>query len=50
MTGEASTAEEALRWVPAALPDAAVLDVRLPDGTGVEVCREIRSRHPRCAA
>ena len=50
VTGEASTAEEALRRVPAARPHVAVLDVRLPDGSGVEVCREIRSAHPevRC--
>jgi len=46
VTGEASTAEEALRRLPAARPDVAVLDVRLPDGSGVEVCREIRSAHP----
>jgi len=46
VTGEASTAEEALRRIPATRPDVAVLDVRLPDGSGVEVCREIRDRHP----
>jgi len=46
VTGEASTAEEALARIPATRPDVAVLDVRLPDGNGVEVCREIRSRHP----
>lgn len=46
VTGEASTADEALRRLPAVRPDVAVLDVRLPDGNGVEVCREIRSRHP----
>jgi DNA-binding NarL/FixJ family response regulator len=46
VSGEASTAEEALRHIPAVLPDVAVLDVRLPDGNGVEVCQEIRSRHP----
>jgi DNA-binding NarL/FixJ family response regulator len=50
IVGEASTAEEALGRIPATQPDVAVLDVRLPDGDGVEVCREIRSRHPevRC--
>jgi DNA-binding NarL/FixJ family response regulator len=46
VVGEASTAEEALRRIPATRPDVAVLDVRLPDGTGVEVCREVRSRQP----
>jgi DNA-binding NarL/FixJ family response regulator len=44
--GEASTAEEALRRVPAVQPDVAVFDVRLPDGDGVEVCRELRSHNP----
>jgi two-component system, NarL family, response regulator DevR len=50
VAGEAGTADEALRRIPAVRPDVAVLDVRLPDGNGVEVCREIRSRHPevRC--
>jgi two-component system, NarL family, response regulator DevR len=46
VVGEASTAEEALARMPVARPDVAILDVRLPDGNGVEVCREIRSRHP----
>jgi len=46
VVGEASTAEEALARVAPAAPGVAVLDVRLPDGDGVEVCREIRSRHP----
>jgi two-component system, NarL family, response regulator DevR len=46
VAGEAGTADEALRRIPAVRPDVAVLDVRLPDGNGVEVCREIRSRHP----
>ncbi|MGQ0520557.1 MAG: response regulator [Actinomycetota bacterium] len=46
VVGEAGTAEEAMGRIPATSPQVAVLDVRLPDGDGVEVCREIRSRHP----
>jgi two-component system, NarL family, response regulator DevR len=47
--GEAGTAESALARIPALKPDVAVLDVRLPDGNGVTVCREIRSKMPDVA-
>lgn len=46
VVGEAGTAREALELIPVCLPDVAVLDVRLPDGDGVEVCRELRSNYP----
>jgi two-component system response regulator DevR len=45
IVGEAATAGEALRRIPAAAPDVALLDARLPDGSGIDVCREIRSSH-----
>ncbi|GHF43810.1 DNA-binding response regulator [Streptomyces mashuensis] len=44
VVGEAGTVADALVRIPATRPDVAVLDVRLPDGSGVEVCREIRSQ------
>jgi len=49
VVGEASTAEEALTRIGPTSPNVAVLDVRLPDGDGVQVCREIRSKHPEIA-
>ena len=47
--GEAGTAVSAMHRIPALRPDVAVLDVRLPDGDGVSVCREIRSALPETA-
>ncbi len=47
VVGEASTAGMALAGIAEHNPDVAVLDVRLPDGNGVEVCREVRARDPR---
>ncbi|MFN6550092.1 hypoxia response regulator transcription factor DosR/DevR [Mycolicibacterium septicum] len=48
--GEADSVAQALARVPALAPDVAVLDVRLPDGNGIELCRELLSRMPdlRC--
>ena len=46
VVGEAASVDEALARIPAAEVDVAVLDVRLPDGSGVELCRELRSRLP----
>jgi len=46
VVGEAATAADALTRIPPLQPDVAVLDVRLPDGDGVQVCREIRTDEP----
>lgn len=46
VVGEAGTAAEAIRRVGLDLPDIVVLDVRLPDGSGIDVCREIKERWP----
>ncbi len=49
VVGEAGTAASAMARIPALRPDVAILDVRLPDGDGIGVCREIRSRMPEVA-
>jgi two-component system, NarL family, response regulator DevR len=50
VVGESGLAQEASRRIPALRPDVAVLDGRLPDGSGIDVCREIRSKDPGIAA
>ena len=47
VVGESGLAQEAARRIPALRPDVAILDGRLPDGSGIDVCREVRSRPPR---
>jgi two-component system response regulator DevR len=49
VVGEAGLVSDALRDIPALLPDVALLDAQLPDGNGIEVCRQIRSHHPEVA-
>jgi two-component system, NarL family, response regulator DevR len=48
--GETGLAQEAIRRIPALRPDVAVLDARLPDGSGIDVCRDIRSADPSIKA
>jgi DNA-binding NarL/FixJ family response regulator len=50
VVGESGLAAEAARRIPALRPDVAILDARLPDGSGIDVCREIRSRDPEVKA
>ena len=50
VVGESGLAEEATRRIPALRPDVAILDGRLPDGSGIDVCREIRSQDPHIKA
>src|ERR671929_2238336 len=50
IVGESGSAQEAARIIPALRPDVAVLDQRLPDGTGVDVCRDVRSQDPTIKA
>jgi len=49
VVGEAGSVTEAREAIPAAAPDVAVLDVQLPDGTGIELCRDLRSDRPELA-
>jgi two-component system, NarL family, response regulator DevR len=46
LVGSSGSAQEASRRIPALKPDVAVLDARLPDGTGIEVCRDVLSVDP----
>ncbi|MEV2226697.1 response regulator transcription factor [Nocardia vinacea] len=50
VVGEAGTVSQALARIPVLRPEVAVLDVRLPDGNGIELCRELLNQHPalRC--
>jgi two-component system response regulator DevR len=50
VVGESGLAQEAIRRIPALRPHVAILDGRLPDGSGIDVCREIRSSRPEVAA
>jgi len=50
VVGESGSAQEATRRIPALRPDVAILDGRLPDGSGIDVCRDIRSVDPSIKA
>jgi DNA-binding NarL/FixJ family response regulator len=50
VVGESGLAQEAARRIPALKPDVAILDARLPDGSGIDVCREVRSVDPTISA
>ncbi|MGB3764130.1 MAG: response regulator transcription factor [Ornithinimicrobium sp.] len=50
IVGEAGTAAAARAQIPALRPDVAVLDARLPDGSGIEVCRDVRAQDPSIRA
>ncbi|GAA4711649.1 response regulator [Phytohabitans rumicis] len=43
VVGESGSAQEAARRIPALRPDVAILDGRLPDGSGIDVCRDVRA-------
>ena len=43
VVGESASAAEAIRRIPALRPDVAILDARLPDGNGIDVCRDVRA-------
>ena len=49
VVAEAGTVAESIDAARRFRPDIVVMDVRLPDGTGIEACREIRAEHPRHA-
>ncbi|KQX66274.1 response regulator transcription factor [Angustibacter sp. Root456] len=50
VVGESGEAEQARRRIPALRPDVAILDARLPDGSGIDVCRDVRSIDPTIKA
>ena len=50
VVGESGSAVDATHRIPALKPDVAVLDGRLPDGSGIDVCRDVRSVDPSIKA